>query len=332
MLMPFSLKNKKIIKTMHSPSITVLNKRKRVLSFTSQNRGILSGAITLETTLLMTVYLTVIIPLICLGSVVKTQMEIQITLENVARDMAQKAYYTSGILNADIVKSTIDKLTENTKYSEIMKTQSNPQDGSCEKSMLKDTAFTALVYSSFISKAGFDKLNDSNIVGGAVGLDFSGSGYDDKSGEITVEVSYNVKLPFVSALWGLIPDHRVVKATTWCGEDIETKSNTVYITKNSKVYHTSLECTYLYRDLTRINKAELVNIRNSSGKKYKDCKLCKTENDVVYVTKDGEKYHGSLECSAIDRDVLAVEKSEIGDMKCCSKCEKERENVDTEHK
>lgn len=317
--MPFSeklryLKNKK--KTMHSPGIMVGILKKRVLSFASQRD--IKGGITLETTLLMTVYLSVVIPMICLLSIIKTQSGIQFGIENVARELAQKAYYGQGIMDTDIARDSVDKLTENLEEIKDIELSST------QKEAISDAAFATIAYGCFVNRIGIEEINESGIVGGIAGLDFSGSRYDGDNGVITVRVRYCTKIPFVSGILGLLVDERVAQASTWCGKDITSTEELVYITKNSKVYHLSTECTYLHREVKTIDFDRIGEIRNSSGKKYGKCQICKDIGNTVYYTEDGEKYHGSLSCSALNRNVLAVEKGQVMEMECCSKCAEEK--------
>ncbi|MBR3644885.1 MAG: hypothetical protein IKN54_00550, partial [Lachnospiraceae bacterium] len=118
-----------------------LRKRKRVLLPLD-----FSGAITLETTLVMAAYLTLTVPLISLGNIAKMQFGIQMALENVARDLAQKAHYTSKVIDSDVGEEAINKLVSSKLQEEL------------KNGFIGDVAFQAAVYSDFVSQIGIDNI------------------------------------------------------------------------------------------------------------------------------------------------------------------------------
>lgn len=49
----------------------------------------------------------------------------------------------------------------------------------------------------------------------------------------------------------------------------------VYITAGGEVYHTDSKCTHLLRYIKKCDKCDIEEIRNNSGSKYYECKMCK---------------------------------------------------------
>ncbi|MBE5925896.1 MAG: hypothetical protein E7270_02930 [Lachnospiraceae bacterium] len=110
----------------------------------------------------------------------------------------------------------------------------------------------------------------------------------------------------------------------WEGESIantkEDDDSVVYITKNGKVYHTSKKCTHLLLSIKKIKYSQV------NKKKYAKCKICISEdienNEYVYITDTGDRYHIFKECSSLLRFINEIKLEEIGARKLCSRCAK----------
>ena len=63
---------------------------------------------------------------------------------------------------------------------------------------------------------------------------------------------------------------------------------------------------------------------NDSGHKYKRCSYCvkqKMSNlSNVFITPDGDRYHNSLDCLGLTRNVIEVDIKDVGDKGPCSSC------------
>lgn len=139
--------------------------------------------------------------------------------------------------------------------------------------------------------------------------------------EIDIVYSFFYKIPWI---------HKKIQITQrclvkdWSGRDITTQQELVYITKNGRVYHTTKECSHLSLKIRKTSMMQLPSERNCYGEKYQRCAICVHENlsfkDVVFVTEDGTKYHHSLMCSGLLRNIITVEKSKVKDMPPCSRC------------
>lgn len=144
---------------------------------------------------------------------------------------------------------------------------------------------------------------------------------ENDTGEIDVVYSFFYNIPWINKKIQ-VTERCFVK--DWTGFDITKAQELVYITKNGRVYHTTKECSHLSLDIRKINYLQLPAERNCYGAKYKKCGICvnqylSSESDI-FVTKDGTKYHSSLMCSGLLRNIITVEKSKVEDMPPCSRC------------
>ena len=103
------------------------------------------------------------------------------------------------------------------------------------------------------------------------------------------------------------------------GEDEEL----VYLSERATVYHTSSSCTHLALSVRAVSGGAVEHLRNTDGKRYHACEKCigsGARNATVYVGENGDCFHNDAECSALNRSVRLVRKSELGSIPCCSRC------------
>lgn len=164
------------------------------------------------------------------------------------------------------------------------------------------------------------------ISGGREGISFLGSGLTEDGHVLKIVVTYQVEIPFfpkaslrcVQSCWKRV----------WTGEEYETSAEDeeeqyVYVTKDGRVYHTTLQCTYLKLSISPVTAAGLPDAHNASGQIYRPCERCCNENEqcmMYYVTETGECYHTMLECPALTRYIEKIPFSQIGAMPGCSRC------------
>lgn len=100
------------------------------------------------------------------------------------------------------------------------------------------------------------------------------------------------------------------------------EGKTVYVTETGKVYHVSRSCTYLRMNVSCCGEEEIDGKRSLDGCKYYECSDCKDAKKTgqVYFTDYGERYHYSVSCSNIYRNVLEINIDDVGSRKACSKC------------
>ena len=176
---------------------------------------------------------------------------------------------------------------------------------------------------------GEEYLNNSPIRDGADGLSFLETEIIDDKDIVDIGVTYRVSPPIN---FGELLTFRMFNryyAHLWNGYDIngndkeEKKCTVVYVTKDSKVYHTSTRCTYLNLAIRPSPYSMLEEERNSSGGRYGRCLICAwgEHPDTVYLCDEGGKYHYSRDCYSLKRNYSAVSLESIaGTHKPCSRC------------
>lgn len=107
------------------------------------------------------------------------------------------------------------------------------------------------------------------------------------------------------------------------GEDGAGEEDTaVYVTATGSVYHLDENCTHIRLSIRQVGLDQAKALRSLDGSKYYAC-ACYEGEGAVYITSDGNRYHGTLECSRLKRSVRKVNMDEVQDMRACSKCGKE---------
>lgn len=102
--------------------------------------------------------------------------------------------------------------------------------------------------------------------------------------------------------------------------DTKGEGKTVYVAATGKVYHTDPYCTHLKLSIREVGAQTVGQLRNKSGEKYHACERCHAGSaGSVYITGEGNRYHGSLSCSGLKRTVEEVLQEDC-DLRPCSKC------------
>lgn len=121
-----------------------------------------------------------------------------------------------------------------------------------------------------------------------------------------------------------IPLNNRIIVKKWDGDntDIEGREY-VYIAKNGRVYHSTINCTYLKRSIKALEFEDIKKIRNASNGRYTKCDICSkqlVEGSIVYITDYGSSYHRLSNCSSLIRDIKRIPLNEVKNRKKCSKC------------
>lgn len=144
---------------------------------------------------------------------------------------------------------------------------------------------------------------------------------ENDMGEIDIVYSFFYNVPWVNKKIQ-ITERCFMK--DWTGCDITKRQELVYITKNGGVYHSTKECSHLSLHIRKVNYMQLSIEKNCYGQKYTKCAICVNQKlstgSEIFVTEDGTKYHSSLMCSGLLRNIITVEKSKVKDMPPCSRC------------
>ena len=177
-----------------------------------------------------------------------------------------------------------------------------------------------------VSIVGEERLEDSMIAGGSDGLDFSNTKINLITGEMNLNVRYQIEIPvpFFHLPVRICEERLKVKA--WNGRSLGFNmtggSEMVYVSDYGVVYHKSLTCSYLELSVRSVNASSIGTERNQSGGKYYPCEKCDhiSSGRMVYVTDYGNRYHTSLNCSGLKRTINLVSLEELNGIGGCSKC------------
>ena len=172
-------------------------------------------------------------------------------------------------------------------------------------------------------------LEASPLSHGTGGLQFWESEILQPDGEIEIMLTYGVS-PWCS-LTGFLPFRMANRyhAHIWNGYDITEGSGgneedlvTVYVTETGKVYHRDRNCTHLCLSIQEIATGTQGNYRNENGGKYSECEKCRGEaaTGTLYITREGDRFHYSRECSGLKRTVFSILLKDAGDYRSCSRC------------
>ncbi len=172
-----------------------------------------------------------------------------------------------------------------------------------------------------------DKLGDAGVKDRSVSYLGSKVMEDDIIDFVAVR---EVRLPF--DLWGIgtfsVADRARVHAFTGYDpagrnvEEGEDDEELVYITPTGSVYHSSRNCPHLKVTPRLVQAGALEGARNSQGGKYYPCEYCRKVQGVstYYVTDYGDRYHTTLNCQGMKRDVRLVPVSEAEGRSPCKTC------------
>lgn len=244
------------------------------------------ASITVEAAFSVSFFFIAIMCLVCLFEIMALQIHIKSALHSVAKEMAVEAYW-------------------------------NPM------------LFPSKVENEIIKTVGEDRLENSMIVGGSRGIDCTGSKMYSGTTIMDLCAYYQVEIPVLMFRIPIIAREEIIRVKGWSGREdgygSTQKREMVYVTDHGMVYHRELSCTYLELSIKTVSRENISGTRNKNGGTYNPCEMCceEIENQKnVYITDYGTRYHSSLECSGIDRNIYAVPLSDVSGLGGCSKCVK----------
>ncbi len=187
-----------------------------------------------------------------------------------------------------------------------------------------------LARSGVLSYIGNDFLEKAPVVNRSAGISFLRSSVLDKNEMIDLTVDYRIGTPynFFGFLSIPISDAARVRAFTGYdnsrdGSDEERKTERmVYITETGTVYHNRLSCKHLKLNIMTETVEGVKNRRANDGSKYYPCSCASgITSGVIYITDDGNRYHGTLSCHALKRTIREIPISEVGGRSPCKDCD-----------
>lgn len=222
------------------------------------------------------------------------------------------------------------------------KDKSNDKDKSAIESGM-DAIIARAIDSSFYKIKLQDYLdlsviNESCIKEGYSGIHTYLSSYMEEEDAVDIIITYDIKLPLLFIPLDKVSMVQRVRMRGWSGHRVEAKDSStddstidedqqdeiVYITETGTVYHSTKECSHLKLSIHKTTFGQLESLRNESGGKYKECSLCGNSGlaggDCVYITDDGDRFHGNLGCSGLKRTIIEISISEVGSRRPCQRC------------
>ena len=261
------------------------------------------GSVTVETALILPIFLCAFCTIVMLGQMAITEAEIQHAVSKTAFICARQEA---------LKENSQEERKEDGQEKETMQSNKN--------ALGTILGTSAAFYSVFQDSSGVT----SCIYGGKWGMRLSAKNSSEEMVEVSAEYNLKVPIPFFQGIYFhkiATAKERIFSGYVEHEGDNEGKENDqiVYIAENGTVYHTSLSCTHISIHIT--GGTAVNNIVESS--RYQPCEKCIKENEVpeqLYVTPYGDCYHSTLHCSGLKRTVKAVRLSEIEGMRMCTRC------------
>lgn len=271
-------------------------KSEKVSFFTS-----LKASITVETALVLPVFLFAMISVLYMANVIWYSDVMSMGLHQCARNLAVKAY-------------AIDSFTKN----------GSADIGNLASNIALSETYVRSEMKKYLEEAGAE---EGKIIYARSKL--MEKGMIDLISECQVELPYD----FFGIGKFEITDRARVHAFTGYGngevvssdEESVTKKRgqMVMVTETGTVYHTDKNCRHLKMEPKEIKMYYASTKHNLSGKLYTKCEICFNKYQITnnaYITDYGEKYHCSLQCSALKLNVKEVALSEVGNKRLCKDC------------
>lgn len=168
------------------------------------------------------------------------------------------------------------------------------------------------------------------VYGGKNGVKVKNLSTVEENGLVHIKTSYQMK-SFISWLpigESCFEDEIYTHAWTgFCGRELSdgeaAEQIYVYVTETGSRYHLERECTYLRVQVRSVDYNMLSSMRNESGEKYYACERCHPgKSGMVFISSDGNRFHGNADCPSLHRTVHLVLLEEAIGYSPCSKCAK----------
>lgn len=252
------------------------------------NKKFKSGSITIETTLVLPLFMFLLLNIISLFDMIYIHSALDSALNDVGREISVSANFQS--------------LYESTLLTEVY------------------------VKERVIQIVGREVIEDSVIVGGTDGIVLWRSSVDQNGNVIDLVMTYRVEPWFSFFQIGDMVMMNRCYVKTYNGfnhETYEGEQRKFYVAESGDVYHLSRSCTHLQLSITMGNLTEIENRRNKDGEKYKPCEVCFDEAQTgghYYITNQGNRYHSSIACTGLKRTIYVVKESSLGNKPMCIRC------------
>lgn len=272
-----------------------INKRKRVYLFTSE------GSITIEASIAIYIFIMILLFVESYLMFINTEFAMQRKINNVVIETSKNMFYAMALDEIaeenETAKEIRDKIlgdisTEKGKYF-------------LEKGIKKNYLTARLIQE-------IDLKNTKYFLCQVAGINTTESSIEN--GIVDLVATYKMEVPFVNKY---ITFTQRGKMKSWEGVDLLQNQDMIYITTHGQVYHTTKDCTYLSIRIRKVTYGECKET-------YNKCQICvnfvPSLMENVFITEEGNKYHFSLKCRGLVRNIITVSKKDIKNMQECSKC------------
>lgn len=275
---------------------------------------ICSGSLTVESALVLPLFLMIITGLLLLFDVMAFQLKLQSAVDYAAQKAAAYYYAVEEVQNG------------NAEDREALESSEG-----LGKEILT-SGLTALYLQRLITEQMEEEISNAFwLSGGRNGLIVVPAKFPDQDGMIDLCVSYQVKIPFLPEAFGKLSMAQRSRRKVWSGtvrwkdrgkEEEEKEETYVFVTEHGSVYHTVLTCSYLKLSIRAVSEKDVSALRNKNGEKYSPCEKCGKGliGYEVYITDSGNRYHSKLSCSALSRNIRKILLSEAEGYRGCSRC------------
>jgi hypothetical protein len=274
------------------------------------------GSITVEAALVMPLFIYGIVAFMYFLHILYIQECIQAGITEVAKEASRYGYLYEELLHSE---QSADEAKE-TDTQSICKS-------------IIDGSFFKVRLNEYLTNC---NMSDTCIVGGKTGIVMLLSSFMEDEETVEVVAAYHIKIPVVFfRIKGFTMVQRV-RTRAFIGQDNSDKGGSdsgeeadntqiVYITETGTVYHYNRACTHLLLSIHTATAGQLELFRNDNGGKYKPCEKCSTgiklkEDQTVYITNEGNRYHTTLDCTGLKRTIIEVHLSEVKDRNACKRC------------
>lgn len=279
---------------------------------TSVNKENLEGSVTIEAALVLPLFVYAILVFFSFFIIINYQTIMQNSVNNAAKAVSRYEY----------LNERLEKISEKKEISEKI---------TYDKDILEQGINNLYIRKKILNDEVKNYTKKINIVRGISGIEINETEINKSNDGINdIKVYYRLEVWKLGKSRGRLSLGNRCYFRSWIGESIcETDvsdSKKVFITKNGKVYHLYKDCTHIELSVEKVKYEEVGQLRNLYGGKYYKCEKCIKKQlpygYFVYITKSGDSYHSYEKCSAIIRDVIEVDISDVGDRDICNRCSK----------
>ena len=287
----------------------------------------LRGSLTLEASLVLPVFLFCIIAFIYFLQVIIIHDNLQEAITNIGLEAAKYGY---------VYEDFSDSNSDNQSNQDTSPSNNKNTEGTVDGLVLKmvarsiDSAFFKYGLHDYIDTK---VLNKSCVKDGFSGINTYLSSYMEKDNEVDIVLNYQIEIPLIFIKVDNFQVVQRVHLKGWNGyrpiakyknSDENTDEEIVFIAETGRVYHLSKDCTHLRLSIKQILLDQVEKLRNSSGGKYKECKICvlpsKDNGNIVFITTTGDRYHWNKNCSGLKRTISEIPISQVGNKTPCKRC------------